>query len=165
MNNCPTGYCGYPCLCKGSLDHLGRSETEALQKLVTSRLTDIDSKEMSDKWGELMVPYAAVEVQLVALKYDGRLQKCDHLLHRIILRKGSEGIRTVSGLRTVLVDPETGEPTFIAGHDNRSNTRISFDVMDWNGEIGVSVDCIGGYIQDAYTKLNYTTVFLPADME
>lgn len=136
--------------------------TELIQQAM-QRLNEINAREASEKHGELMIPYAAVEVRLVAMKIPGELRQCDHLLHRVILRKCNEGIHSISGMRTVLLDADAN-PTFIPGRDPRSQTAITFDVLDWNGEVSASVDC-RGYIEAAYIKLNHTTVYLPADME
>lgn len=164
MNNCPTGYCGYPCLCPGSLDHLNRNDALDMGKLSMKRVEDIDAKEMSDKHGELMIAVPAVEVRLVAMKYNGAISQCTHLLERIILRKENDCIRTLSGVRTVLLDPE-GNATFISGADPRSNTKLRFEILEWKGDVSASVECYGSYIEEAYIKLVNTTVFLPADME
>lgn len=164
MRNCPTGYCGDPCLCKGSLDHLSYDEAKAMLQLATERLQVLDVKAASEKYGELMMACPAVEVKLVTLRYDGRLVKCDHLLHRAILRKENQGIYTTSGIRTVMLNAE-GDPIFVPGEDHRSNTKIRFEVLDWNGDISASIGCVGGYIQEAFVKLVNTTVYLPSDME
>lgn len=164
MNNCPTGYCGNPCLCSGALDHLSRTDALDMGKLAMKRVEDIDAKEMSDKYGELMLAVPAVEVRLVAMKYNGAINQCDHLLERIILRKENDCIRTLSGMRTVLLDPE-GNPTFVRGYDPRSNTKLRFEILEWKGEVSASVESYGSHIEQAYIKLVNTTVFLPADME
>jgi len=160
MRNCPTGYCGDPCLCKGALDHLSRNDAKDMLRLADNRIKAIDAKAASEKHGESLVPYAAIEVVLCALKYNGSIVKCNELLHRVVLAKPTDRIETVSGIKSVLLDTE-GNPIFRAGHVPETNTRIRFEVLQWGDTVGVSVDCEGGYIQEAYTKLNYTTVFLP----
>lgn len=162
MNNCPTGYCGYPCLCPGSLDHLNREDALDLGKLAMKRVEDIDAKEMSDKHGELMVAMPAVELRLVAMKYNGSINQCDHLLERRILRKENDCISTLSGVRTVLLDPE-GNAIFIRGEDSRSNTKLHFEILEWHGNVSASVECRGQYLEEAYVTLVNTTVFLPLD--
>lgn len=164
MNNCLTGFCGDPCLCAGALDHLSRKDALDMGKLAMKRVEDIDAKEMSEKYGELMLAVPAVEVRLVAMKYNGAINQCEHLLGRVILRKENDCIHTLSGMRTVLLDPE-GNATFISGGDPRSNTKLRFEILEWRGDVSASVECYGSFIEEAYIKLVNTTVFLPADME
>lgn len=164
MRNCPTGYCGDPCLCKGSLDHLSDEDARTMIRLATERLHALGAKAVSEKHGEPMVAYPAVEVKLVTLRYHGQLVKCDHLLHRAILRKENQGIYTTSGVRTVMLNAE-GDPIFVPGEDHRFKTKIRFEVLDWNGDISASIECSGGHIQEAFVKLVNTTVYLPSDVE
>lgn len=164
MSPCHTGSCGHPCLCKGSLDHLNERDTKDLGELVNSRLLDIGSKAATEKNGELMIPYKAIEVRLKLLKIGGTLTKVDHLLHRTILRSVDQGISSVSGMRTVLFD-ENDTPTFVAGRDPRSNLKLTFDVVNYEGVVSASVNVIGSYIENAYIQLIPTVIYLPADME
>lgn len=163
MKICQTGWCGHPCTCPGSYTNMDRDEATALRDICINHLDKLDAKEQSDKLGELMVGVPAVEVRLVAMKHSGAIHQCDHLLARVILRKEDDCIRTLSGLKSVILDEE-GNPTFVQGTDRRTNTRIQYEVLEWKGDVSASVECFG-YIEATYIKLVNTTVYLPADME
>ncbi len=164
MNNCPTGYCGYPCYCEGSLDHIDREEAESLSKLVSKRINDIDAKTASDEHDMQLVGYPAVEVRLVAMELNGQIKKLDHLIQRVVLRKDSSGIRTLSGLKSVLIDND-GNISFVAGHTRETRTCFNYVVLEWNGEVSASAKSDSPIIDNIFLKLVDTMVYLPANME
>lgn len=165
MKICETGWCGFPCTCPGSYKHMDRSDAEALKAICEDRLNQLNCKEASDKHGELMVQYHAVEARVKVLKVEGVLHQVDHLLHRAILSKGNaDVINSVSGMRSVHFGQD-GEIKFDIGSSSRTMLNFTFDVLNYKGDISVSVCSENAFIQDIFVQLVPTVIYLPADME
>lgn len=146
-------------------NHITTENATEIIKLATDRLEAIGAQEASDRLGEAMIPYKAVEARVKALRVDGVIHQVDHLLYRLIVREANkQRIRTVSGMYSVMFDKDD-VITFKRGEDPRTMTRFEFDVLEYHGDISVSAIPKGSYIQNVFVKLVPTTVYLPADME